>query len=88
MGPVQSALNQTITTAGVAGRIAVGSISAANDATKARAAKQTALENMKKAQMDKQVLKKEAQEKVKKIMNRANQNDPKARAELRELGGM
>jgi hypothetical protein len=88
MGPVQSALNQTITTAGVAGRIAIGSISEANDATKARAAKKRALENMKQAKEDKQTLKKESQETVQKLVNRADQNDPKARAELRDLGGM
>jgi|GEM_PF-2022418 len=64
-----------------------GQISESNDADKAQAAKQRALTNMKKAQADKQTLKKEAQEKVQKIMNRANQNDPKARADLRDLGG-
>jgi hypothetical protein len=88
MGPAQSSLLGLGATVGVAASKMSQAISEANDAMKARAAKKRALENMKQAQEDKQTLKKEAEETVKKIMNRANLNDPKALADLRELGGM
>lgn len=88
MGPAQGSLLGLGAAAGVAASKVSQAISEANDAIKARAAKKRALENMKKAQVDKQTLKKEAEETVKKIMNRANQNDPKAMADLRDLGGM
>lgn len=88
MGPAQSSLLGLGAAAGVAASKLSQAISEANDARKARAAKQRALDNMKQAQQDKQTLKKEAQEVVQKLINRANQNDPKARADLRDLGGM
>ena len=92
MGVAQNALLGAGAAVGVAAnKLATGlssMISEANDAKKAKAAKQRALDNMKEAQQDKQTLKKEAEEVVQKLMNRANQNDPKARAELRDLGGM
>ena len=85
MGVGMSSMLALAGTASVAAGKVATAISEANDANKNKQMAAKARANAKQAKLDKQTLKKEVEKTVHKAFS---QNDPKARADLRMMGGM